>query len=521
MIYIPVEIPSVCCVVITLSACGKKLAVVKIAATMPIICSIDFVFRVDAYIIGDIYKLRYHNIKGAAMTTIRNPAVAGMFYPDNYEELHNTVIDLMKKAKNDNNVIAPKVIIAPHAGYVYSGQIAAEAYKAIEPVASTIKKVILVGPAHRVAFKGIAVPSVEYFMTPLGKVKLSMGDISRVVQLPFVGKHDGAHAQEHSLEVQIPFLQEILGENIEVVPLVIGDASPEQVGAVLELLWGGPDVLIVISSDLSHYHNYKTANQMDQTTSDAIIEMNGDVIDPDKACGSRGIKGLLHVAKKLNIEGRIINVCNSGDTHGDKERVVGYGAYHFGCLSMDDMIIKEPYKEVLLALARQSIQHGLEQGEVMQQFTFPREYFSAVPRASFVTLQKAGILRGCIGSLTATIPLPQDVMQNAFKAAFQDLRFPALTVEEFEAVDIHISVLSPSSKMSFSSEEDLMAQLRPGVDGLILADGQHRGTFLPSVWESITKPEDFITRLKNKAGLPDDHWSDTVEIYRYSAQYLT
>lgn len=452
---------------------------------------------------------------------IRKPAIAGRFYPNDASILANTVEHFLTDAQKsrDTSQPVPKVIIAPHAGYVYSGATAARAYAVIADVADSIKQVVLLGPSHHVAFKGIATPSVDAFQTPLGLVKINKKALEVLGRYPYVGVLDQAHEAEHSIEIHLPFLQTLLPD-FELIPLVVGDTPPEQVAQALETVWGGPETLIVISSDLSHYHDYDTAQKLDHQTSTAIMEKRFNEIDPQGACGSRPIKGMLYTASKLGLAGTLIDVCNSGDTAGPKDRVVGYGAYHFGRLDMSDIVYTDAHKQALLTLARQSIAYGLEHGKMVEQAQFPSQFITQVLQASFVTLEINKQLRGCRGSLVAHKILPVDVMQNAFFSAFADPRFSALTQQEFEQVVIKISILTPASSMQFSSEEDLIKQLRPGVDGLWLIDGENRGTFLPSVWESIPQPKDFLRNLKVKAGLPPDHWSDTLQVKRYTTEYF-
>jgi AmmeMemoRadiSam system protein B len=222
----------------------------------------------------------------------------------------------------------PKAIIAPHAGYVYSGPIAASVYARLKPARGRITRVVLLGPAHRVGFHGLALPSADYFMTPLGRIPLDQEAVKKISALPQVHVMDAAHAQEHSLEVHLPFLQESLGE-FSLVPLVVGDAGPEDVAEVLDALWGGPETLIVISSDLSHYHDYKTAQKLDRATSQAIEQLRIEDIQYDHACGRNPVNGLLHVARRLGLKAKTIDLRNSGDTAGSHDRVVGYGAYVF------------------------------------------------------------------------------------------------------------------------------------------------------------------------------------------------
>jgi len=260
------------------------------------------------------------------MMTVRPAAVAGMFYPANAAELRHDIDDYLNHAEISPH--SPKAIIVPHAGYMYSGPIAASAYINLRPLHSQIKKVVLLGPAHRVPFHGLAATSAHFFMTPLGKIKIDRAAIEQISHLPQVITLDEAHEQEHSLEVQLPFLQVLL-DDFELIPLVVGDASKNEVAEVLNALWGGQETLIVISSDLSHYNSYTIAQQMDRTTSVAIEKLQPEHIHYDMACGRNPVNGLLEVARQKHLHAKTLDLRNSGDTAGDKSRVVGYGAYIF------------------------------------------------------------------------------------------------------------------------------------------------------------------------------------------------
>lgn len=261
------------------------------------------------------------------MSTLRPAAVAGLFYPNNATELRSQLSDMLA-AVSVNDSETPKAIIAPHAGYVYSGPIAASVYALLKPLHATIKRVVLLGPSHRVGFKGIAASSADEFATPLGLLPVDKEAIALLSELSEVGQLDQAHAEEHSLEVQLPFLQTVL-DDFTIVPLVVGDADAAAVGKVLETLWGGPETLIVISSDLSHYHDYRSAQQIDTLTSQAILDLRFEDIDHHGACGRNPISGLLVQARQRGLRSRLVDLRNSGDTAGPRDRVVGYGAYAF------------------------------------------------------------------------------------------------------------------------------------------------------------------------------------------------
>lgn len=259
-------------------------------------------------------------------STIRPPAVAGLFYPAGREELSRTVTALLDAAA-ETAQRPPKAIIVPHAGYVYSGPVAAGAYALLKPLHGRIRRVLLLGPAHRVALRGLAVPDARVFHTPLGDVRIDAAALAALRDLPQVVVSDHAHAGEHSLEVQLPFLQTVIGD-FELLPLVVGDATPEEVAQVLERLWGGEETLIVVSSDLSHYHGYAEARRLDRATAGAIAGLHAD-LDPEQACGAYPVNGLNLVAQRHGLQPVLLDLRNSGDTAGDRSRVVGYAAFAY------------------------------------------------------------------------------------------------------------------------------------------------------------------------------------------------
>jgi len=260
------------------------------------------------------------------MTTVRQPAVAGAFYPADPDQLQTMVQEFLDQAEASGPV--PKAIIVPHAGYIYSGPVAASAYARLKPGRDTIRRVVLLGPSHRVGLRGLAVSSADWFVTPLGNIPVDRDAVEAIIDLPFVQVMDQAHSMEHSLEVHLPFLQEVL-DRFELVPVVVGDAAPEEVAEVLERLWGGEETVIVISSDLSHYHDYQTAQRMDSATSQAIETLQWDKIGYESACGRTPVNGLLYAASKHALKGTTVDLRNSGDTAGPRDQVVGYGAYVF------------------------------------------------------------------------------------------------------------------------------------------------------------------------------------------------
>jgi AmmeMemoRadiSam system protein B/AmmeMemoRadiSam system protein A len=401
----------------------------------------------------------------------------------------------------------PKALIVPHAGFIYSGPVAATAYDLLRCARGIVRRVVLLGPCHRVPVRGLALPDAHSFTTPLGNVPIDREAVGRITQFAQVVVSNAVHAQEHALEVQLPFLQQVLGE-FSLVPLAVGAATPAEVAQVIEALWGGEETLLLISSDLSHYHPYDEARAIDRATVDAILGSQTG-LNHEQACGATPIAGMLLAAKRHGLAPQLLDLRNSGDTAGGKGRVVGYasfafwdGAHRFG----------DEHGARLLAIARNSIAASLEAAALE---VLPDEPWLRLSRATFVTLTQEGRLRGCIGSLEAHRPLGADVRQNALAAAFSDPRFPRLTRAELPRTRVEVSLLSAPKLLGFADHADLIAQLHPGEDGLILECGGKRGTFLPQVWESIPDAEQFIAQLKLKAGLPAATSTAKCRLMRY------
>ena len=265
------------------------------------------------------------------MAAVREAVVDGLFYPAAPGALRAQIVDYLSgvDAADDARRAPPKVLITPHAGYEYCGAVAAQAYALLgRRGAHAISRVVMLGPTHRVALDGMAAPRAQAFETPLGRVALDCAALASLDELPQVIRSDRAHEREHSIEVQLPFLQTLLGSGFTLVPLVVGAAGAEAVAQVLERLWGGDETLIVISSDLSHYLRYEQARAADQTTVQRILALDAG-LRPHEACGAAAINGALLAARRHRLAPRLLALCNSGDTAGERDRVVGYGAIAF------------------------------------------------------------------------------------------------------------------------------------------------------------------------------------------------
>ena len=262
--------------------------------------------------------------------SVRPPAVAGTFYPAQPDALLEALrASFAGACPPEEGAPVPKALVVPHAGYVYSGPIAASAYLRLQPARSVIRRVVLLGPSHRVPLDGLAVPSSGAFATPLGAVPVADDARAAALALPRVSVQDLAHAAEHSLEVQLPFLQVVL-DSFEVLPLAVGRGRPEDVAAVLDALWGGPETVILASTDLSHYRRYDEAREQDRRTAEAIVAADPEAIGDLDACGSHALRGLLAAARARHLAVEQIDLRSSGDTAGDRARVVGYGAFAVG-----------------------------------------------------------------------------------------------------------------------------------------------------------------------------------------------
>ena len=437
----------------------------------------------------------------------RPAAVAGMFYPADARALAHEVDALLGAVPRGASAHAPKIVVVPHAGYVYSGAVAAQAYALLAPWRGRIRRVVLLGPTHRVAVRGLAVPSASAFETPLGRVPLDVEALARLKALPQVVASDEAHALEHAIEVQLPFLQRVLAPaSFALVPLAVGRASAAEVQQVLEAVWGGDETLIVISTDLSHYLPYDEARRVDRATVGAILRLDAR-LDHEQACGATPLAGALLAARDHALAPRLLDLRNSGDTAGDRSRVVGYAALAF-----------EPHDAALgtalIERARNAIasELGLPTGAESSHDAL------GAPGATFVTLRRRGELRGCVGTLVAERPLAEDVRRHAVAAAFRDTRFEPLHASEFADLEVEVSLLEPMQPLPAASEADARRALRPGIDGLLLEWRERRATFLPQVWEQLPGPREFLAALKAKAGLPRDFWAADLKLSRYGVR---
>jgi AmmeMemoRadiSam system protein B/AmmeMemoRadiSam system protein A len=445
--------------------------------------------------------------------TIRQPAVAGTFYPAAPDALDRVVRAALGTAQVEP--VAAKAIVAPHAGYIYSGLIAGTSFQSVAHLGDRISRIVLIGPTHRVHFSGIAAPAATGLATPIGTVPIDQAGVDLALEDPDVHLIDAVFDGEHALEVELPFIQ-VLFPRAAVVPLVVGEASVQAVERVLASLWGGPETLIVVSSDLSHYHDYEAARALDLGTSQAIEVISPTRVDANGACGHRAIGGLLRRAHALDLRATTRDLRNSGDTRGPRDSVVGYGAYTFEYA--ESARLADTHRRMLLDAASATLRHIAAKGRPPEVNipSFPAPL--RAHRATFVTIELAGQLRGCVGTLVPAAPLIADVVANTYKAAMQDHRFKPMTPEEIAQAEISISILSHLRPQVFTDEADLLDQLRPSVDGLVIRQGDQRALFLPKVWTDLPAPPEFLARLKQKAGLPEAPLTTATHAFRFTTE---
>ncbi|MDP2006581.1 MAG: AmmeMemoRadiSam system protein B [Rubrivivax sp.] len=471
------------------------------------------------------------------MQEIRPAAVAGSFYPGSPWALREAVARhlaaaAVSRGAQPRRQRPPKLLLVPHAGYLYSGDVAGHAYALLAPVRERIRRVVLLGPAHRVALRGLAAPHAQAFETPLGRVPVDQAALAQLADLPQLRFSDEAHAREHALEVQLPFLQTVLGGGFTLLPLLVGEASAQAVDEVLERLWGGDETLIVISSDLSHFLPCAEARQRDRQTVQRILTLSGG-LHGDDACGAAPLNGALRAARRHGLQPRLLDLRNSADTAGsDPGRVVGYGAVAFAAPNGGDSdeagdgaadTEAEPADaalgQALLATARAEIASALG----LAAPPAPDHPRLQAPGASFVSLHDAaGSLRGCVGQLEALPPLGEGVRHNAWAAAFRDHRFPPVKADEWPGLQVEVSVLGALQALPEAPDLDTAAaMLRPGVDGVLLESAGRRGTFLPQVWASLPEPRAFLQALLHKAGLHRSGWDAGIRLWRYRVTAYT
>lgn len=488
---------------------------------------------------------------------VRQPAVAGTFYPADPDTLRDMIdrqLDYARTSLSHQQQPdrlpegTPKAVIVPHAGYIYSGTTAAVAYSLLARGRDEIHRAVIIGPTHRVPVRGSAFCTAGAWRTPFGVMPIDTEAECDALDAgtPGLIVNDDTHQREHAVEVQLPWIQRTLGEHVSIIPINAGDTTPQELGALIDQFWDDSGTVIIISSDLSHYHPEHVARSLDDDTIWRIATRTMPIV-PDRACGAYPVNGLIDVCIRHNLAIRPLSCSTSGDdgvlaladgnglpvrrpdmTDRD-QAVVGYASFavweHDDDGSARHTRVQEPAENedagpqlppeaasVLPRLARAALARycGIDTDEPTAQETSQTHPWLNRDGASFVTLREQGDLRGCTGSLEATRPLGEDIACHTVDAASHDPRFRPVEPWEYPGISIEVSVLSPKRALPVSSRAQLEASLVPRRDGLVIDDGHgHRATFLPQVWDQLPHPHDFVGHLLAKAGLrADTTWND-------------
>lgn len=453
----------------------------------------------------------------------KRPSFAGSFYPEKAEEITNLLN--LYKVSNDVNYKS-KAVIVPHAGINYSGHAAMAGYQHLE----LNENIFIIAPSHHDSFNNIALPEYTYFDTPLGSLEVNNRLIADIRQkFPCVISNE-VFDNEHSIEVQLPFIQNLfcpqiqsaidfvkglkkIGKKIKIVPVLVGNCDYRLISDLISTYWENSS--FVITSDLSHFYTQQEARQIDNYTATIIETGKLEFFQVQQACGLIGIKGLLDFANNNECSMIRAMLYNSGDVSNDKQKVVGYGSW-FMYTDTRNEYLERYYSKYIINLAKNSIVSALNGEEYV-----PKEIPQVLTQygASFVTLNKENELRGCMGSVYPTKPLVLDIIDNAKNAAFHDPRFESLLPEELHKISVSISVLSSIERINFKDERDLLSKIYP--HGIIISERERRAVYLPVVWEQLPERDVFFNSLKEKAGLPPNYFSRSMEVYKFDAIYIT
>lgn len=449
----------------------------------------------------------------------KSPVFAGSFYPEKPEELTN----LLNSYKHDLDVeYKSKAIIVPHAGIYYSGYAAMAGFQHLE----ASENIFIIAPSHHHSFNNITLPKYTYFDTPLGSLEVNNRLINDIAEKFPCEISNDAFENEHAIEVQLPFIQNIffpqiqnaidfvkglkkIGKKIRIVPVLVGRCDYRLISDLISTYWETSS--FVISSDLSHFYSQQECRQLDTYTATIIETGKIDCFERHQACGLVGIMGLVNFANNNDCSIIRAMMYNSGDVSKETDRVVGYGSWYMATETKNEYI-ENFYSKYIINLAKASILAAINGEEFIPERIPPvlSQY-----GASFVTLKLNGELRGCIGSVYPTKPLVLDIIDNARNAAFQDFRFEPLTMAEFNKIEVEVSLLSEIKRIQYKDERDLLSKIYP--HGIILAERDRRAVYLPVVWEQLPDREVFLNSLKEKAGFPADYFSRSIEAYKFSA----
>lgn len=460
------------------------------------------------------------------MKKIRPAAAAGSFYTNGKLEL-TAQLDYFEENNIKDYDYKTRAVIVPHAGYIYSGQLASNGFQYLD---KNVKNIFIIAPPHYVSVRDAALSSFKWWSTPLGDIEVNQEINKELTEIFGCSFHDEAFLDEHSAEVQVPFIQKYI-PHAKIIPILV--SKREKIERIIDYYWPDPENAFIISSDLSHFHNSARAREIDNSTAEIIEGKNigplikeyldqeekveiEDKITADRACGAIGVSALVNFVHEKGYSLIRIGMINSGDITGDNSRVVGYGSWIL-YEGAKNAFIKKYFSEFVINTCKKSILAGLHNEIPLCEKT--PAVFSQLG-ACFVTLERKGVLRGCIGSIIAHRSLADDLIKNAQSSAFADPRFQPVRQDELEDLSINVSILSDPEEIEFVNESDLLTQIKPFVDGIIIKERSYQAVYLPSVWEQLPDKKLFLNSLKVKAGLTENYFSQTFEAYRFTTEYI-
>lgn len=444
---------------------------------------------------------------------VRNPAVAGTWYPGSKYSLESSVKAYLGNAGRTGINGTIKAIIAPHAGYAYSGQVAAIAFRQLDDI---YENVFLIGPSHKYALSGAVISNYTHYKTPLGEVLLSE-IAAEIKKNPYFIVNTAVEKEEHSLEMQIPFIQVTMPSS-RLVPLIVGSLSPLELKNELMKYLGDKDIIIA-SADLSHYHAYEEAITLDTHTLGRILSLDSDGVINAEIDAPYAVSALLAIAKEKSWEPVLLYYTNSGKVTTEKSSVVGYSAVAFFENAKNELTTDE--KKALLMLARKKLE-SIHSGKALDLSGFNITQNMKKAKGCFATLSKNNELRGCIGQINAQEELYMCVADNVQNAAMHDARFMPVKKEELNDINIEISVLSEPEMLDFSSTEEMLSKLRPSIDGVAIKSGLYQATYLPQVWEAFGTKEEFLSSLCEKAGADEGCYKqENIGVFTYQADVFS
>ncbi|MBR1778488.1 MAG: AmmeMemoRadiSam system protein B [Alphaproteobacteria bacterium] len=458
---------------------------------------------------------------------IRYPTAVGSFYPRNGRELSKKAVELIEAADRHLRVSdgqPPKAIIVPHNALYFSGPVAAAGYAALKRLKPFVKCVVLIGSSHQGKYFGISLSQARYWEMPNRRFETDRELTDRLIKMQGIGFDNDAHEAESSLEMQLPFINAIFDKNVKIMPILVEDASIEQVSDLIDAVWGGPETVIVISTDMFASKDADLVQRTIQKTARSLEKRDSSAIKSSSFCAPLPVAGLLSYARENNLSVQTLDLQTSADHYVTTDKIIGFGA--FGIYETDEAsredsreqleAVLQANQESLLRVAAQSIVTGFERGRPLRlrESRYPEELREK--GATFVNIYYNGVLRGSAGSTEPTRSILEDIAENAYAAAFSDFRFIPLSEEEMKNAEVSISFLTRPVSIHFSTEAELLSKITPQSDGLILKERSNRALFLPQIWETFSSPKEFLIHLKQRAGLPADYWSPTIKVYRFN-----